>query len=194
MNWLKFELGLRERGFRLFSPSDVQHVLKVSPIAVRFLLHRYSAQGALLKLRNGLYAFAQQLPSAMVIANRLYEPSYLSLEFALAYYHVMPETVYRITSVTSRPTRIITTAGTTFEYHRIKRSAFTGYEPAKVGIETVLLAMPEKALVDYLYFVDLHKTVLNERLTLRGLSRRVIMRYARLFERASLERLARGLR
>ena len=91
-----------------------------------------------------------------------------------------------------RSRRTITAAGKTFEYHRLKRAAFTGYQPTKVGGETVLIATPEKALVDYLYYVDLKKKTLNERLTLRLAWSRV-RSYARLFERPSLTRLIQQL-
>ena len=37
---------------------------------------------------------------------------------------------------------------------------------------TVLMAEPEKALVDYLYFVNLKRKTLNERLTVRKLKKK----------------------
>jgi predicted transcriptional regulator of viral defense system len=171
---------------------EVQRTLGVSPVAATFLLHRYAKQGALVKLRNGLYGFANDLPSELAIANRLYAPSYISFEYALAYYHLIPESVYAVTSATTRPTRTMTSAGKTFEYHRLKRVAFTGYQPTRVGGDTVLIATPEKALVDYLYYVDLKKRTLNERLTLRLAWSRV-RAYARLFERPSLVKLVQQL-
>ena len=194
MNYMKLEQTLRDRRMRLFSPLELQRLLGISPVAARFLVHRYAKRGGLLKLRNGLYSFAGESPSELAIANRLYEPSYVSFEYALAYYHVIPETTYAITSATTRPTRTLTAAGRTFEYHRLKRSAFTGYEPARIGGDTVLIALPEKALADYLYFVDLKKKRLNDRLSLRALRWRRIESCVRLFDRPSLLKLARGLR
>lgn len=188
MNWLKCEQLLRKQGLRLFSPIELERILGVSSVATQFLLHRYTRQGALVKLRNGLYCLADSLPSDLAIANRLYEPSYISLEFALAYYHLIPEATYVITSATSRPTRTLSAASKTFEYHRIKQRAFTGYEPVRVEDEVVLMAIPEKAFVDYLYFVDLHKAALNDRLSARTLRWNRVKSYAKLFERPSLEK------
>ena len=194
MNWVKFGQSLRRRSITLFSPLEVQRQLRLSPSAVSALLHDYTRQGALVKLRNGLYCFADARPSELAIANRLYEPSYISFEYALAYYHVIPETVYTITSATSRPTRTFTVTGTRFEYHLLKRPAFTGYDPLKINGDTILIAAPEKALVDYLYFVDLKKASLNERLRLQSLTWSRVEAYMKLFGRASLRKLVKRLR
>lgn len=193
VNWIAVEKTLRQRGLRLFSPLELERVLGVSSIAARFLVHRYAKRGALLKIRNGLYSLADQPPSELATANRLYEPSYLSFEFALSYYHLIPEATYVITSATPRPTRTLLAVGKTFEYHRLKKSVFTGYEPIRIGGETILMATPEKALVDALYFVDLKKKALNDRLSLQTLNWRKVESYAKLFKRPSLLALARRL-
>ncbi len=112
----------------------------------------------------------------------------------MAYYHLIPESVYVMTSATSQSTRAFTAMGRVYEYHRLKRSFFIGYEPIKEQGEVVLMATPEKALVDYLYFVDLKKKVLNDRLILASLSWKQIERWLKLCERPSLLQLARTLR
>ena len=194
VNLIQVEQAIRRRGLRLFSPLELQRILGISAIAARFLVHRYAKRGVFLKLKNGLYCLAEQPPSELAVANRLYEPSYLSFEFALSYYHLIPEAAYVMTSATSRPTRALTAMGKTFEYHRLKTSAFTGYEPVKVGTETILMATPEKALVDTLYFVDLKKKSLGDRLDLRTLNWKRAESCARFFGRPSLQRMLRGLR
>ena len=191
MNWIKIERLLRERRLRLFSPLELQRLLGVSAVAARFLVHRYAKQGALLKLRNGLYGLADRLPPELAIANRLYAPSYVSFQYALAYHHLIPEATYTVTSATTRPTRTLTAAGAVFEYHRLKPALFTGYEPTTVEGETVLIATPEKALLDYLYLVDLKRATLLERLRARGLNRRRLDAYLGVFQRPSLAKLAR---
>ena len=193
VNLIQVERAIRRRGLWLFSPLEMQRVLGISAIAARFLVHRYAKRGVFLKLKNGLYCLAEQPPSELAIANRLYEPSYLSFEFVLSYHHLIPEATYVVTSATSRPTRTLTALGKTFEYHRLKKSAFTGYEPVKMGAETILMATPEKALVDTLYFVDLKKKRLGDRLELRTLNRKRLQFYAGIFKRRSLFELLRGL-
>ncbi|WP_176231845.1 type IV toxin-antitoxin system AbiEi family antitoxin domain-containing protein [Candidatus Hakubella thermalkaliphila] len=140
-------------------------------------------------MRNGLYALTSNLPSELLIANKLYQPSYISLEYALSYHHLIPETVYTITSATTKPTREFEALDKIYHYYKIKREAFLGYEPKKIDGVTVLIAEPEKALVDYLYFVSLKKKALNERLTTKNLNRRKVLEYAEAFKREGLLRL-----
>jgi predicted transcriptional regulator of viral defense system len=194
VNWVVVARALRTRGLQVVTPLELQQVLGVSAVAARFLVHRYAKRGLLVKLRKGLYGVADRPPAELVVANRLYGPSYLSFEWALSYHHLIPETVYTITSATPRPTRVFAALGKTFEYHRVKSSAFTGYEPVTIGPDTVLLATPEKALVDTLYFVDLKRRSLNDRLNLRVLRWRRAEAYARLFARPSLLRLLKAIR
>ena len=56
---------------------------------------------------------------------------------------------------------------------------------------TVLIADPEKALVDYLYFVSLGRKPRNDRLNTTGLNRQKSLGYASLYQRAGLDQLVR---
>ena len=194
MNYITLERAIRNRALRLFTPLDLERLLGVSRVSAQFLVHRYAKRGGLIKLRNALYALADQPLSDFAVANRLYEPSYVSFETAMAHHHLIPESVYAVTSATPRPTRTLTATGKVFEYHRIKRETFTGYEPVSLLGETVLIAAPEKALVDYLYFVDLKKKSLNDRLALRAIAWPKAEALARLFDSPSLLALLHRLR
>ncbi|MEW6042402.1 MAG: hypothetical protein AB1633_12865, partial [Elusimicrobiota bacterium] len=89
---------------------------------------------------------------------------------------------------TSKTTRDIETLGNRFLYRKIKRNAFTGYKPFTLEEETVFAAEPEKALVDYLYFVFLKKTELNDRLKVKKVNKRNFVKYLKLFKNASFTR------
>lgn len=62
------------------------------------------ASGHLLSLKRGLYVLGPALSSAPVslplVANLLYGPSYVSSDFALSHYGLIPEGVREVTSVT----------------------------------------------------------------------------------------------
>jgi len=189
LNWIGAERKIRDSGAIIFSPVDLKRILGVTEISVRFFLTRYVKKGAIVKLRNNLYALNSRVPSEAEIANALYRPSYISLTFALAYYHIIPETVYAVTSVTTRPTALFQTLEKEFRYHRIKISAFTGYAPEKFDGKTVLIADKEKAMVDYLYFVSRKTYELNERIDISGLNKKKILRYAELFNNKGLDSL-----
>jgi len=183
---------LQAKGVRLFSPSDFQRVFGVSLRATQEFIKDH-CDDLFLKVRNGLYALRIDQPRDEVVANRLYAPSYISFEYALSHYSIIPESVYTITSATTRTTREFVVNNKSFTYSRIKKQAYRGYRAEKMGAITVLIAEPEKALVDYLYFVNLKRKLLNERLNVRKMKKQTMMEYAKLFGRKSLIKLVKEI-
>lgn len=183
---------LQAKGIRLFSPSDFQRVFGVSLRATQEFIKGHHTD-LFLKVRNGLYALRADPPAEEAIANRLYPPSYISFEYALSHYGIIPESVYAITSATTRITREFIVNNKSFTYSRIKKQAYRGYKTDKIEGMTVFIAEPEKALADYLYFVDLKRKLLNERLNVSKVKKKVVVEYARLFGRKSLMKLVKEI-
>ena len=125
----------------------------------------------------------------MLIANNVYHPSYVSFEYALMFYNIIPETVYAITSATSKTSREFIVNKLSYSYYRIKKEAFTGYAKKDFNGQIVLVAEPEKALADYLYFVAIGRKSLNERLDLKEINKGKLIKYAKLFKRKNLLKL-----
>ena len=184
--------SLQAKGIRLFSPSDFQRIFGVSLRAAQEFIKGHH-DDLFLKIRNGLYALRTDPPAEEAIANRLYPPSYISFEYALSRYGIIPESVYTITSATTRITREFVVNNKSFAYSRIKKKAYGGYKTDKIGGIIVLIAEPEKALADYLYFVDLKKKTLNERLNVRKVKKKIVIGYAKLFGRSSLLKIAKEI-
>jgi predicted transcriptional regulator of viral defense system len=172
MKWPQIDRALAESGFRLFSGREFRRLTATTPIAAKFLLMRYVRRGLLRRLRRGLYAAAGRLPARWAIANKIYGPSYISLASALSYYGLLPETVYSVTSVTTKSTREFEVDGVRYGYRTIKHGAFGGYRGVEIDGETVLIAEREKALADYLYFVFLKKESFNRRLDMSKVDQR----------------------
>lgn len=145
--------------------------------------------GLFVKLRNNFYAIKDSNPDYSFIANKLYQPSYISLETALSHYRMIPEVVYGTTSITTKAPREFKTPWGNFTYQHIKTEAFTGYRLQEIDRYKALFAEPEKALADYLYFVDLKKISLNDRLKLKSISKSKLIEYAKLFKRPSMLKL-----
>lgn len=180
--------SLKEKGILLFSPVEFRRSFSVSLRAAQEFIKDHS-HDLFLKVRNGLYALRTDLPSDAVIANRLYAPSYISFEYALARYGLIPESIYAITSATTRITQSFIVNNKSFEYAHIKKEAYRGYKTEKADGTTILIAEPEKALVDYFYFVDLKLKRPNDRLNVRRLNKKAVMQYAAFFNRPSLVKL-----
>ncbi len=186
VNWQSFDHRLKEKRIFLFSPLDVTRLFGVSKTAAAFLVHRYTKRGYIVRAKQGLYAFAEALPPDLYLANKLYEPSYVSLESALSYHRVIPETVYEVTSVTPKSTRRFETLGRVFTYHTIKKAAFTGYTLEKQGGFSFLIAEPEKAFVDILYLRMLDGKKPIRRFKKEKINEVKAVRYAKLFGNAKI--------
>lgn len=119
-------------------------------------LTRWTKAGYLLTLRRGLHTVAEPFRkhpySVPEIANAIYSPSYLSLEWAMSHYGLIPEAAPVYTSVTARVTRKFENALGRFEYRHMQQSLFTGFSRRKLLGADIYMAQPEKALLDFLYF------------------------------------------
>lgn len=128
----------------------------VDPVDMRRQLSRWTRAGKLYQLRRGLYALAppfQKVKShPFLIANRLVRSSYVSCQSTLACYHLIPEHVPVVTSVTTgRPGRWDTALGS-FVYRHLKHSLFYDYDLTDLGNgQAAFVATPEKALLDLIY-------------------------------------------
>jgi len=188
LNWNLFQNKIKERRLLIFSPYELTRLFKVSAVAINFFVFRNTRKGLLIRLKKSqkgsLYCLADNLPSQYLIANRIYEPSYISFDTALSFYGIIPETVYMVSSATTKATREFKTNNTLFAYYRIKKSVYTGYRPTKYLNEIILMAEPEKALADYLYFISLKKRQLHyERLNLKKIKKKKLIKFAKLFNR-----------
>ena len=125
------------------------------PGLLRSQVSVWQHKGYLHRLKRGVYVlderFRRTPANPLYVANYLVSPSYLSLEYALAHYFLIPESVRWYTSVTPNKTRSFTNVLGHFAYRSVKESLFFGYEPVETDRQEVLIACPEKALLDFFY-------------------------------------------
>lgn len=108
----------------------------------------------IIRVKKGIYLFGEGYRRSPycreLLANLIYGPSYISLEYALHYYGLTPERVETITSVTCGRSRSFTTPAGSFSYRMIPLTAY------RFGIDRIeladgrsfLMAITEKALCD----------------------------------------------
>lgn len=139
-------------GFTVITLADI--LLSLTGFDKKNLIY-WQKKGYIIKLRNGYYMFADYKTNEHTlfqIANKLYEPSYVSLESALSYYGLIPEGVYSIQSVSTRKTNKFNTPLGTFHYYTLKSSLYFGYTLLTEGdTHPCRMAIMEKALLDFLY-------------------------------------------
>lgn len=150
-----FSVLLRRQGIAIFSVRDTEIIFPGRDKAVFSLqFHQWCRKGWIRRLKRGLYEITYPEPfvmSDLYVANRLYEPSYVSLETALSHYQILPETAAQVTSVSPKPTRRFRNSHGLFTYFTVRPKAFTGYKLIQLQGQTVRIAEPGKAVVDRLY-------------------------------------------
>ena len=133
-----FNAELRLKGYKVF-PCQFSNWFKNNQLS---------------KIKRGLYYFPERKQGIKLeeIASLIYESSYISLESALSHYNFIPEKVFAITSVTTKPSSSFINNFGKFTYRKITPKLFFGYNVIQSKNEKYLFAEPEKALLDYFYF------------------------------------------
>ena len=109
--------------------------------------------GQLIRLKRGLYVVSEEVSgrsvNACLCANHIYGPSYVSLQWALRWYGLIPERVYTMTSVTTKRTRMFENSLGRFTYEQVTPDYFAiGINNIEEDGVSFLMACREKALCD----------------------------------------------
>jgi len=153
-------------------------------------LYRWKQNGMVSSLKRNLYELT--FPKAydlsdMFLANKIYAPSYVSLETALSHYGLIPEVSMAVTSITAKATRRFKNNHGLFIYRSVQEKAFCGYTIENHNGFDVLIAEAEKALVDHIYFKTLRNNKLDiealrlDKKKMAGLNRKKLDTYGRIY-------------
>lgn len=194
MNYIDF----KEQFFGLGCFS-IQQVYAWNPDFDRNNLLRWSKRGRIVRLRQGYFAFSEYMKTpdfALYIANRIYRPSYISLHSALSFYGMIPESVVQITSVSSLKTMFFENGFGEYSYKNVKNDLMFGYEPHEMADNrTLMMATPEKALLDLLYLYpfydsmeELEELRLDECYMVEDFNYNKMEEYLKTFANRALER------
>lgn len=198
MEYLKLISELRKKKLYIFSLEDITNLFPDQSLkTLKNNLSRWMKQNRFVRLKRDLYEFvepgAESKITDLYVANRLYEPSYVSLETALSIYSIIPDIAIQVTSLTTRPTRNFKNKYGLFLYRTCRKRAFTGYRLVSYGADKVLMADKEKAFVDFLYYrlrsgnrLDFKEERFEEKI-LKGMDWSKMLRYAALFNNRTLE-------
>jgi hypothetical protein len=113
-----------------------------------------SRKGKLIRVRRGLYVPAGATDvSLLTLANKIYGPSYVSFETALAHHGLIPERAEIVTSASmgKNKSKLFKTPLGVFSYRSVPAQVFPyGVERCGNENDPFLIASPEKALCDIL--------------------------------------------
>lgn len=110
-------------------------------------------KGNLIKIINGLYETDSSV-KGYLLAGSIYGPSYLSFDFALSYYGLIPEKVTAFTSATcdKKKKKIYNNEFGTYLYRDVPTDVYPlGIKIIEEGEYVYQIAIPEKAICDKLY-------------------------------------------
>lgn len=125
--------------------------------APRDIITRMLRAGELVRVKKGIYVFgkdyARRPYSLEILANMIYGPSYVSCEYALSFYGLIPEAVHEVTSITTGRNKYFDTPAGRFSYRYLPVNRY------QVGLDRItisdgvgaLIASPEKALADTVF-------------------------------------------
>lgn len=139
----------KKNGLNFVTKTDVVRLFgfKTSNTAYKFL-QRLEKKGIIKRIVRGKYLVEGLEVNDFLLANVAVSPSYLSLESALNFYGVLSQFPYTITSITPRRNASFELNNKSFEYSHLSGDLFWGY----IKNNDFLIATPEKAILDTLYF------------------------------------------
>lgn len=183
----------------MFSVSDIR---KIEPTFHLDRLTDWLSHGYIKRIIKNYYVFSDLKlteETLFFIANKIYDPSYISMETALSFYKLIPDQVFAITSLSSKKTATFTTPIATFLYRTVKLPVFFGYGLVKFNNLNLKIAEPEKAILDYFYLNtdlvssdDFYEIRINEEEFKERINLDKLKKYLKLFKNKALERRVRN--
>ncbi len=151
------EIALEQTPGGIFTRNQAACWLKAKGARLDGLLKRGVASGEIQRIRQGLFCLSTRFLRSRIdpftLAQRIYGPSYISLEGALSYHGWIPEAVPAITCASLERSREFATPLGLFAFVRIPQTTFfSGVERVAATEGTAFfIASPVKALADYVY-------------------------------------------
>ena len=151
MNWTTI-LADEARKNSILRLDDLSHRYDIQEIVARNALRRYETRGLVEHIANKVYVNRlNQNFSPRELVNILRPDSYVSLESALIDHGVTSQSPAILTCVTTGYPKVFRRSSLTISYRKISKELFWGFEEKRTRYNTYQIALPEKALLDWIY-------------------------------------------
>lgn len=142
---------LYQKKINLFNIEDAKKIFGIKKENTLYkLLQRLEKEKVIERIAKGKYHFLFREINDFELANFLVNPSYVSLESALSFFGILPQFPYSVSSVTPLKSQKIIFKEKEYEFLHMSKKYFFGAQK----LNQFLIAQPEKALLDELYFVS----------------------------------------
>jgi len=146
-----------ESGRAVFSMQQLSNLIGKPKQVCTVYASRLVKKGLAVRLLKGKISFEKD---EFIIASQLIEPSYISLGSALLFHGITKQIQKSIECVTAKNSLRFKKIGVV--YHKIPGSLFFGFKKHLKGKSYVMIAEPEKALLDGLYLNVFSENTLKE--------------------------------
>ncbi len=137
------EKNLQQFESRIIDYATLSNIIRNNGyIGIKDKINNLKEKGFVKSLKKGLY-----------IANTLLSPSYISFDYALSFYNLIPESVYDVSSATTKRSKKFENCTGKYSYQQIKKELYPiGLIIEKTKLGNFLIASQEKALCDKVYY------------------------------------------
>jgi hypothetical protein len=150
MTLLRALSALRKTGQAVIRTADVMATLRVQKGHASKILGRLADHGEVTRLKRGLWAIGAHVePMALAAHLTAPMPSYISLQSALYHHGLVSQVPATIYACSLARTCLYVTPLAAVSVHHLPVELYFGFEVVKPG--GISMALPEKALVDFLY-------------------------------------------
>jgi predicted transcriptional regulator of viral defense system len=142
---------LYDSDLKFFTTKTIRDILSIDKESVFFdYIHKLIKNDILTKIERNKYILTSKAPDTMILANMLYQPSYISFETALNFYGILSQFPRETTCATSKKTNQKLVGEKVYSYTHIDPKLYFGYEKTN----DFIIATPEKALFDQGYLTS----------------------------------------
>lgn len=145
-----------------YTRQNLEIILGSNRRTLDYRISKFVNDGILEAIKPGFYINKRLLSQSPqkdefleYVGNIAKYPSYVSLEYALSKYGLIPESIYAITYITTKKPGEYSSSSTPFRYRNIKPELFSDYEVRKFKDSKYLFAKKYKALFDFIYLTPL---------------------------------------
>lgn len=145
---------------RIVAVEDLMAIFRAeySELAAHNRIQKLTKAGWLKRIKRGLYIVIENLSSRfqndnslLLISNALNQNSYVSLSYALNYYHMYDQYSKTVVAVTTTNSGKYKFDDYVLKFTKVKENMFFGFSQKIEAGKFVNIADAEKALIDYLY-------------------------------------------
>lgn len=143
---------------KIFSLEDMTKLLKIKRESARVLAARFVKKDIIHRIKRNLYVTVKMrdhlsINDHYVLARKILQPSYISFKSALIYHGMAIGGKFHIESCSAHKSHEFRFGVSyVYTYHRLPKKLFFGFGKNPYGL---VIATPEKALLDILYMMSL---------------------------------------